>query len=79
MAEMTVNDIEVMLHYYCSPSPHPRIDAPAVQDAISQFLAAGLLEYVKKDIYEATEGGKMYVEALRKVPIPKRQWVLPSE
>lgn len=71
----TPNDIDVMLHYYCSGAPHPRIHAPAVHDAISRFLAADLLKYVEKDIYEATEGGKLYVETLCSVPLPERKWI----
>ncbi len=73
----TPNDIEVMIHYYGSRSVHPRIDAPAVREAINRFVAAGLLvPFVDAaDVYDATEGGKMYIEELCQVPLPKLKWV----
>lgn len=76
---MSPNDIDVMLHYYGSRSVHPRIDAPAVRDAIDRFLKAGLFTQSDlADVYEVTEGGRMYVDALRAVPLPERLWTMPK-
>lgn len=76
---MSPNDIEVLLHYHCSHSVHPRIDAPAVQGAIRQFVDARLLIQLSggpsADVYETTEGGKMLVEQLCAVPFPVLKWV----
>lgn len=73
------NDIEVMIHCYGTRSVHPRIDAPAVQSAIERFLAAGLpIQTDESGIFEATDGGKLFVEALCAVPWPERRWVLPQ-
>lgn len=77
---MTPNDIEVILHFYCCPAPHPRIDAPAVESSIRQFIAAGLLEANPKSNsgYTVTDGGKMLIDAICDIPFPVRQWVMPS-
>jgi DNA-binding PadR family transcriptional regulator len=80
---MTPNDIEVMLHCYISPEPHPRQDAPAVQDSLQRCLLKGLIvrkEEGPDDVYEVTEGGRLYIEALRNVPLPERVtvWRMPE-
>ena len=41
---MTPSDIEVLLHYHCSPEPHPRIDAPAVREVTKRFLKDGIIK-----------------------------------
>lgn len=80
---MTPSDIEVLLHFYTCPEPHPREDAPAVRDAINGFLTAGLL--IRRpssrpcDVYEVTDGGRMLVEMLCATPFPERRWVDPRE
>jgi len=71
------NDIEVMIHYFCTMSPHPRLDAPVVADAVRRLVAAGLLEE-DTGSYQPTEGGHMYMDALRAVPWPVRGWVVPK-
>lgn len=76
---MTPNDIEVLLHYHCSPNPHPRLCAPAVAEAVSMFLRAEMLEPTGKGegMYTTTEGGNLLVKALCAVPMPIRVWKLP--
>jgi len=72
----TPNDIEIMIHYHGSRTVHPRINAPAVGESIQRFLSAGLLvETDVEGIYDTTEGGRMYVEALCAVPLPVQRWV----
>lgn len=74
---MSPNDIEVLLHCHCTPGPHQRLDAPAVLDAVTRFLDAGLIERVAPSEYRTTEGGRVLVEALCAVPWPVRRWVMP--
>lgn len=74
----TPNDIEVMIHYYGSRSVHPRIDAPAVREVTTRFLAAGLIEHTdQQDVYRATEGGTLWIEMLCATPYPEHRWIDP--
>lgn len=76
---MTPNDIEVLLHVHCSPEPHPRQDAPAVESTIDAFLHSGLIEPRVRlaGMYTTTERGKMLVEMLCATPWPEQRWVDP--
>lgn len=40
--------IEIALHYYCSSTDFPRLGAPAVDEAIANFVSAGLLRDTAK-------------------------------
>lgn len=76
---MSPNDIEIVLHFWCSPAAHPRQDAPAVADAIQRFVEAGLFkrsEHAANGI-ECTDGARVLVEALCATPIPVQKWVMP--
>jgi len=76
----TPNNIEVMIHYYGSRVVHPRIDAPAVRQAVAEFIEKGLLEPMDiADVYQPTEGGNLYVEMLCEVPYPVRRWIDPRD
>ncbi len=73
---MTPNDIEVLLHCYCCPSEHPRIDAPAVQEAITVFLELELItECSNANIYVTTDKGKAHVKQLCNLPLPTMRFV----
>lgn len=69
------NNIEVLLHFHTSSTPHPRREAGAVADAITQFLHWGAIENVERDIFRTTPLGKAWVQALCNVPIPRRAFV----
>lgn len=73
--------IEIAVHYCCSAIDFPRLDAPAVQEAVADFLKAGLLEEthpdeVNRTAFAATEGLRLWVAALCAVPWPERKWVI---
>ncbi len=72
---MTPNDIDVLLHYYTTPGPHPRVAAPAVQSSIQMFIEAGLLQLTKPAQLEVTEGGTLLVKQLCATKLPVRKWV----
>lgn len=71
----TPNNIEVLLHYYRCPCPHPRVNAPAVQQVIQEFLEMGVLQFVNVDVYRTTELGDAWVQALCNTPPPRTVFV----
>jgi len=89
---MTPLEIEIMLHYRCTPTDYRGGDfsAPVVREAIDKFKSpvgtwtvSGMLEEVpreevKEAIYRITEKGRIYVGALCCVPIPVQTWVMPD-
>lgn len=76
------NNINVLLHYHTQGfNPHPRIDAPAIREAIEMFLEMGCLKRIKDPLYstagcyETTAKGKAWVEALCRVECPRVAFV----
>lgn len=72
---MTPLEIEVLLHCYTCPAPHPRIEAPEVVRTIKTFESIGIIEKTWGDCYHTTERGKAMVRLLCSIPFPKQQWV----
>lgn len=74
---MTPNDIDVLLHYYCSPAEHPRYEAPAVQETIAEFLRIGLIcsRIGGGNSYTITKLGMAHVKQLCDLPIPVTRFV----
>lgn len=73
-------EIEVLIHYHCCPEPHPQADAPAVKRAVEKLLACKALEPVavppdNPQYYRTTELGSAWVEALKRVPVPKIAYI----
>lgn len=74
----TPNNIEVLLHCYCSPCLHPMAHTPSVQQAICQLKAAGVLVATPKGedgIYDTTSLGDAWVKALCNVEQPTLVYV----
>lgn len=72
------NNIEVLLHYYVSPEPHPRRHAPAVDCATNDLLRAGAIvprADHRGTCFQTTELGCAWVAALCQVPPPTAVWV----
>ena len=81
---MTPNDLDVLLHYYTTvDAPHERLQAPAVVDTISRFLAYGIFEEANKyftpgsGLYKVTAKGKAWVQMILGTPYPEFRWVDP--
>ena len=73
---MTPSDIEILLHCHTCPEPHPRIDAPAVQQTIEWFVAAGILEEKGHlQSYKTTGKGNALVKMLCDTEFPQQAWV----
>lgn len=76
---MTPNDIEVLLHCYTSPAPHPRIHAPKVQQALGMFTRQGIIEADHErnkssiggsNCFNVTEQGAVLIKMLCDTPFP---------
>ena len=79
----TLLEIEVLTHYYCTPGDFPRMDAPAVKEAINKFVNLRLLYACpdgEKQLYKANyDALEPYINALCGIPLPVQQWVIPYE
>lgn len=80
----TVIELEVLLHYYCSPydwSQH-RTAGPASNKAIERLLRLDLLNRTAGTAlrhnpeFVISERGKVLVKALLETPLPVRAWVM---
>jgi len=72
---MTPNDIEILIHYYSSPSIHPRIDAPAVTESIQEFVKNGILERGGDFGFRVTNKGRALMKLLCSTSFPIAAWV----
>ena len=74
---MTPEEIEVLIHCHLSPTTHPRISEPVVQQAIRMFEAGGIIRKDSdlKGIYHTTTIGKDFIRILCEIPFPKDSWV----
>lgn len=71
---MTPNDIEVLIHCYCRTGVHPRIDAPAVEECIKDFLSNELIEKVADNEYRTTLRGVSHITQLCDLKLPILKW-----
>lgn len=71
------NNIGVLLHYYTQGfTPHPRLYAPAVSEAVGMFFTLGCLRAGDSPgCYEVTARGRAWVEALLRVECPRVAFV----
>lgn len=82
---LSPSDIEVLLHCHTCPAPHPRLEAPAVQDAIHTFAKAGMVSWVPgqtahhgQPYYITTPKGDAFIQALLHTPEPVQTWTVPK-
>lgn len=83
----TPSDLEVLIHFHVCALPHPRAQAPAVQDAIRRFTNAGILEPEPAEggqqapayygCYQTTEKGRAWLSMILATPYPKTAYVDP--
>lgn len=85
---MTPLEIRIALHYHSSPEEWDAVynGGEMTDRIIASLVEAGLLErrklvtiYPERDKFQhvATDGLRVYVEALEAVPLPTRRWVMP--
>lgn len=70
---MTPNDIEILIHCYVSPEPHPRIEHN--RDVLEDFIVKGLVRHKGGDIYETTEKGAAHIIQICRLPLPKKKYI----
>jgi len=75
--EMSPNDLEILIHCYCHPEPHPRINAQAVQETLTRFLEDGIIKGLgpNSDLFVTTHKGAAWLQAILKTPYPRQVWV----
>ena len=73
---MTPNDLEILIHYYVSIVPHPRLNTPEIQHSIEKFVSDGIFKlYVIGNKTRITEKGKAWLKTILSVPYPQKVWV----
>ena len=78
MTIRTPNNIDILLHFHCSPTKHERREAPAVIEGIQILLEAGALEPDAnrgEGHFRTTPKGRAWVESLCNVEEPRAAWV----
>ena len=76
---MTPSDIEVLIHCHGVATVHPRIKAPAVEEAIKMFLKNDLIIGTGPDYYETTTKGMYLIKMLCGTPFPISEYSDPRE
>lgn len=82
---MTLLEIEILIHYYCSPTDYRNhSDAPAIKEAINNFVKLGFLMPVKlgdeidADYKANREAIKPLVDVLENLALPVLKWAMPA-
>lgn len=74
---MTPNAIEILIHCFVCPEPHPRCHAPAVVDELDRLEHNGLIEKVEghTNVFTTTDRGNAHIEQLCRLPWPTKAWI----
>lgn len=76
---MNIIELEVILHHTYNPTPIAR-NGPA-QQAEQRLLNDGLIErdphVASPGVFRLTERGRVFINALKNVPLPVQAWVNP--
>lgn len=70
-------NLEVLMHCHYSPTVHPRIEAPAVKEALRYLSIAGLIEQDDR-AYTTTDKGKFYLSHILSIPFPIQEFRIPE-
>lgn len=81
---MTPLEIRLLLHIHVTPMAFENEHAPAVREAIAQFMGDELITVEEKcpsdeHPYRLTERGRAMVNHLCDTPLPVCKWLRPSE
>jgi hypothetical protein len=75
-ATKSLLSIDKLLRIYVLAEPQ-FVDPNVPADA--WLIDQGLVQRGACGVWESTERGRVYCEAIRKVPLPIHQWVMPPE
>lgn len=78
MTIITPNHLELLIHYHLVTNDHPRLDTPAVREAVQEFVVDGIfekisdltLERIRAPSYRLTEKGIAWLSMLLDTPYP---------
>lgn len=68
-------NIEFLLWCHTHVTPFPQIEMPMYAELASSFLELGVIKTEGLNVFETTELGKAWVEALCKVEMPRTAYV----
>lgn len=79
----TPNDLEVLLHYHIECVPHPRLQVPAVEQAVKMWVKEGMLERSRMidptdSGYATTRKAHVWLMHLLSEPLPENTWEVPK-
>lgn len=73
--------IEILLHYYAKADEYDGdMNAPAVREAISEFVRDGMLEPADRQYgrsYRATAKANHFIAHICDLPLPEMVWRMP--
>lgn len=73
----TPNNLEILMHFYVSPSIHPRYDAPAVREGVQYLIDHGML--FEGELYcTVTPKGEFFIKHLMDIPFPVETYRIPD-
>lgn len=83
---MSPHEIEILLHYYYSPNDFNDGNfSQATKSALDNFSEKGIFDKVRIENNENSFDYRpnkaaidLYVHALMEVPLPEKQWVIPT-
>lgn len=70
---ITPIELEFLLWCHYSTEKFPRIEAPAVKEAVNKFWRNGLInqDIADDDVYQLSEKGQFYINEICSTPFPK--------
>ncbi len=67
-------EIELLIHFYACAEDHPRRNAPAVEEAICNFVLDGIFE-LRSNRIQVTEKGRAWLKVILSTEYPSLAWV----
>ncbi|MCK4782116.1 MAG: hypothetical protein KAV87_00085 [Desulfobacteraceae bacterium] len=71
--KMSPNDLEILIHFYVSPTQHPR--AEYIDAACDAMKGKGLLDIDGHFKWFITSKGKAFLQCILATPFPKQVWL----
>lgn len=72
---LTPLELDVLIHCYVSPAPHPRQDAESVMAACARLYLDEVIEPSDHGGWQTTDKGRAWLAAILRTPMPRQAWV----